>query len=207
MNSKKQHRIVKSILNMGLFFALILTVAGCSQSIDTGETPKVKEVSADYYLEDNARSIKSIEYVLKSEFSSPKKKYNQIVQNPANITKVDGQRVLKAWNGSELYNYVEDLYQPYFTTVGFEKFFANTAFSYTLQSSNIHIKVDNISVKRSKNYNKSYNFVVNVKYKKGKNPEKYYQVKGVAKLPQDGKIEEITYSDDGGLLENIKKNS
>lgn len=192
---------------MSLFFVLILTIAGCSQSNNAGDQPKVKEVNEDYYVEENAKSIKSIEYVLKTEFSSPKKKYNQIVQNPANIAKIDGQRVLKAWNGSELYNYVENLYQPYFTTVGFEKFFSTSAFSYTLQSSDVHIKVDHVSVKRSKDYKKNYDFVVHVKYKKGENPEKLYQIKGVAVLPEEGKIEKITYSDDGGLLENIKKNS
>ncbi len=117
MNNKKQSKILKTFLTMSLFFVLILTVAGCSQSNNAGDQPKVKEVNEDYYVEENAKSIKSIEYVLKTEFSSPKKKYNQIVQNPANIAKIDGQRVLKAWNGSELYNYVEDLYQPYFTTV------------------------------------------------------------------------------------------
>ncbi|MFJ8260623.1 hypothetical protein ACIQ4I_01495 [Rummeliibacillus sp. NPDC094406] len=164
-------------------------------------------MKVDYNVEADNKSVKSIAHVLKSEFTSPKQKYNEILKDPNNIMKINGQKVLKASNGSELHQYIEDLYQPYFTNSGFEKFFVASAFSYTLHSKEIQIKVDNISIKKNKNYKDDYDFVVNVKYRKTGDSEKNYKVKGLATIPENGKIENITYVDDGGLLKKIKKNT
>ena len=194
----------RNIIRCSFLLIFLLTIVGCSQIEQSGEETTVK---VEYNVEADNKSVKSIAHVLKSEFTSPKQKYNEILKDPNNIMKINGQKVLKASNGSELYQYIEDLYQPYFTNSGFEKFFVASAFSYTLHSKEIQIKVDNISIKKNKNYKDDYDFVVNVKYKKAGDSEKNYKVKGLATIPEDGKIENIKYVDDGGLLKKIKKNT
>ncbi|WP_102691922.1 hypothetical protein [Rummeliibacillus pycnus] len=187
-----------------ILLIVIFSTVGCSQSVHSGQETTVK---VEYNEDGDNKSIQSIAHVLKTEFTSPKQKYNDILKNPNNILKINGKKVLKASSGSELYQYIEDLYQPYFTNNGFEKFFVGSAFSYTLQSKDIQIKVDNISIKKNKDDQKNYDFVVNVKYKKVGGPEKKYKIKGLATLPEEGKIADITYLDDSGLKEKIEKNS
>ena len=199
MKNKFRYKISCMIL---LIF--VLTIAGCSQSVHSGQERTVK---VEYNEDGDNKSIQSIAHVLKTEFTSPKQKYNEIIKNPNNLLKINGKRVLKASSGSELYQYIEGLYQSNFTNQGFEKFFLESAFSYTLQSKDIQIKVDKISIKKNKNNQKHYNFVLNVKYKKAGGPEKNYKIKGLATLPKEGKIADITYLDDSGLKEKIIKNS
>ena len=195
---------------IGILFSILLVATGCSQNKEMVSDQKVQADSVIVEKNDkiiDKKSVQSIEEVLKSEFTSPKQKYNKIIQNPKNLTNVDGKTVVKASSGSELYEYVEDLYQPYFTQSGFEKFFISSAFNYTLQSKDIHIKVDDIKIKKNKNDDEDFDFVVKVKYKEDGNTEKKYNIKGVATLPESGKISEIKYFDDGGLMDNIRKNS
>ncbi|MGG0655774.1 hypothetical protein [Rummeliibacillus pycnus] len=200
----KEQSITKSLMTIGVFFLLLLTLVGCSQSEQSGDETTVK---VEYNVEGDNKSINSITHVLKSEFTSPKQKYNEILKNPQNLINMDGKKVLNASNGSELYQYIEELYQPYFTNTGFDKFFVGSAFSYTMHSKDVQIKVANISITKNKDYKDDYDFVVDVKYKKVGSPEKKYQITGLATIPEEGKIGAITYLDDGGLMENIKKNS
>lgn len=211
------NRLLNKLINYNVFFkigilcSILLVGAGCSSQ--NNEMVSNQKVQANSVIVEknekiiDKKSVQSIEEVLKSEFTSPKQKYNKIIQNPKNLTNIDGNIAVKASNGSELYKYVEGLYQPYFTQSGFEKFFMSTAFNYTLQSKDIHIKVDDIAIKKNKDNEEKFNFVVKVKYKKDGNDEKRYNIKGVATLPESGKISEIKYFDDGGLMDKIRKNS
>lgn len=197
------------LLKISIILSILIVVSGCSQNENMGD----QNGQADRVIVEknekiiDKKSVDSIEQVLKSEFTSPKQEYNKIIQNPKNLTLVDGKQVIKASNGSELYNYIESLYQQYFTKTGFEKFFISTAFSYTLQAKDIHIKVDKISIKQNEYDDKAFNFEVKVKYSKDGNDEKNYKIKGVATIPEKGKISKITYLDDGGLKQKIRKSS
>lgn len=209
-NTIKKLFISRSFLYGCILFSLLIVMPGCSQK---EQMVRDQQVQADQVIVEkndtiiDKKSVDSIEHVLTSEFTSPKQKYNKIIQNPKNLTIVDGEKAVKASNGSELYEYVEDLYKPFFTTTGFEKFFVSSAFRYTLQSKDIHIKVDDISIKRNKEHDKDYNFVINIKYQKKGNLDKQYKIKGIATLPEKGKISEIKYLDDEGLMKHIRKNS
>lgn len=166
-----------------------------------------EQVKVEFNDTGEQKSVANIKHVLQTEFTSPKQAYNEIIQDPQNITEINGKKALIASYGSKLYQYVEDLYQPYFTDSGFKRFFVTYAFRYTLHSNDIQINVDNISIKRSQGQEEVYNFVVEVNYKKRGDSEKKYQIKGVASIPENGKIEKISYVNDGGLLTKIQKNS
>lgn len=206
----KKYCFSNVFLKIGIILSILIVASGCSQNeknIDDlkGQADRVIVEKNEKIID--KKSIDSIEQVLKSEFTSPKQKYTKIIQNPKNLTYVDGKKVVKASNGSELYNYVEGLYQPYFTKAGFENFFVSNAFSYTLQANDIHIKVDNISIKQNEYDDTDFNFEVKVKYSKEGDGVKNYKIKGVATIPEKGKISKITYLDDGGLMQTIRKNS
>ncbi len=195
------------LMGMCLGIAIVGSIAaGCSSA----KLIEGKKVQAGVMVEENEnivdKNVQSIKHVLKTEFTSPKQEYNKILHNPENFTIIEGKKILKASYGSELHNYVEGLYKPYFTKTGFSSFFVTSAFNYTLKSKDIKINVKDMEIEKTdKNHN--YHFVVSVNYKKGDHATKKYQIKGIATLPEEGKIAQITYKDDGGLLKNIKKNS
>ena len=196
----KKFFVLKGFVGLSILIFVLLIGTGCSQS---DQLVKDQLVQADKVIvEENdkiidQKSVDSIEHVLTSEFTSPKLKYNKIIQNTKNFTIVGGEKVVKASSGSELYKYIEGLYKSSFTEAGFEKFFISSAFKYTLQSKDVHIKVDE----------QGYDFIVKVKYQKNGGTEKDYNIKGIVTLPEKGKISEITYLDDGGLMQKIKNNS
>ncbi|WP_146551655.1 hypothetical protein [Rummeliibacillus sp. SL167] len=206
----KKFFVLKSFVGLSILIFVLLIGTGCSQS---DQLVKDQLVQADKVIvEENdkiidQKSVDSIEHVLTSEFTSPKLKYNKIIQNSKNFTIVGGEKVVKASSGSELYKYIEGLYKSSFTEAGFEKFFISSAFKYTLQSKDVHIKVNDISIKKNKDDEQGYDFIVKVKYQKNGGTEKDYNIKGIVTLPEKGKISEITYLDDGGLMQKIKNNS
>lgn len=206
----KKFFVLKSFVGLSILIFVLLIGTGCSQS---DRLVKDQLVQADKVIvEENdkiidQKSVDSIEHVLTSEFTSPKLKYNKIIQNTKNFTIVGGEKVVKASSGSELYKYIEGLYKSSFTEAGFEKFFISSAFKYTLQSKDVHIKVNDISIKKNKDDEQGYDFIVKVKYQKNGGTEKDYNIKGIVTLPEKGKISEITYLDDGGLMQKIKNNS
>ena len=95
----KKYFFSNAFLKIGIILSILIVASGCSQKENNigdqkGQADRVIVEKNEKIID--KKSIDSIEQVLKSEFTSPKQKYNKIIQNPKNLTYVDGKKVIKA---------------------------------------------------------------------------------------------------------------
>ncbi|WP_079529260.1 hypothetical protein [Halobacillus hunanensis] len=191
MNESNVSRIFKAFLLSGIF----LLIVGCSSS-DTSKTTPQDE------------NITTIETVLEHQFTGPDQKLIELLDDPNNQTIIgkEGDNGSSETKPTELDLYLEETYKSYFTEDMYDKFIGSYALGYHTAAYNngYQLEVKNIDIKQNDTTENAYDFTVNVQYQKENSQEMTFEVTGRAHIYEEGKISNIDFSDDDGLLEALK---
>ncbi|UOR14156.1 hypothetical protein [Halobacillus amylolyticus] len=191
MNESNVSRIFKAFLLSGIF----LLIVGCSSS-DTSKTTSQDE------------NITTIETVLEHQFTGPDQKLIELLDDPNNQTIIgkEGDNGSSETKPTELDLYLEETYKSYFTEDMYDKFIGSYALGYHTAAYNngYQLEVKNIDIKQNDTTENAYDFTVNVQYQKENSQEMTFEVTGRAHIYEEGKISNIDFSDDDGLLEALK---
>ena len=191
----------KKIARLFLMSAILscIHLAGCSQENQEGEQEKKSDI------EDI--NINTLQEVLKHELTGPDQEYVSLLEDAGFLSEGLSDEEIEAVNAhsEELSVYVLDIYEPYFTQNGLEKFIkTNPAYKYHLPTTTEYqMSIADIEVKQSANENakNQYSFTAQVLFKTTKE-ESNYKIIGKAIFSEDGKIGDIQFTDTDQLLEN-----
>lgn len=193
---KEERRIVmipttfrKSTANkFAMFLVLVLTcllIAGCTEE-KQGEQSEEPNSSVE-------TNIKTVEDVLKEEFTGPNKEYKEIAEK-------DGQEKF-----DEMNSYLKSKYEPYFTEPALESFInSGGAHIYQFQNDDYQMSVENIEVKQSdkENGDNIYRFTLQVALESPEEDKTLYDMSGEAIFSEEGKIGRLQIVDKDQQLSN-----
>ncbi|MFA9557601.1 hypothetical protein ACERII_09875 [Evansella sp. AB-rgal1] len=153
-------------------------------------------------------NISTIRTVLQEQFTGPDKNIVELLTAEENITSIgrDNEDDTEEQDSSPYLDaYLAEKYKPFFTESAYDTYIATHGVDYhwladvndyTLIASGFDI---------SETIENTYDFTVDVIYKKKGNEHKNALVTGRANMNEDGKISFIQFLDDDGLLEALQK--
>ncbi len=190
MNERNVFRLLKTFLLSGIF----LLIVGCSSSDASKNKPQDENIT-------------TIETVLEHQFTGPDQELIKLLENPNNQTIIgkEGGNGASEAKQTELDLYLEETYKSYFTEDMYNEFIGTYALGYHTAAYNngYQLEVRNIDIKQNDTTENAYDFTVNVQYQKENNKKMSSEVTGRAHIYEEGKISNIDFSDDDGLLEAL----
>ncbi|MDG5472101.1 hypothetical protein P6709_10085 [Jeotgalibacillus sp. ET6] len=213
-----------------IFILACLLIFGCSKGesnvSSNAASPPVSDEKAETQADANEvkasqeKNIASIRAVLETELTVPNESYLQVQQNLSNkydeIYATDSEETVYTADPTEgtpereaYTEFLKQTYEPYFTENGFD--FYTSAFALTFHHLGGHpepdyeIRIQNLKVEKSNNPRAPlvYNFTVLIDYIPKKGEPKQFTMTGNAICPEEGKIGELNFRDDGGLQQYI----
>lgn len=181
----------KSVFYMLFVFTCLILVVGCTQETQGSQLKK------SYGSKE--KNIKTVETVLKLEFTGPDKVFRQLAEK-------EGQEKFK-----EMYSYLSSKYDPYFTEPALESFIAEGAHLYqfiNINNKNYQMSIEEVKVKQNdgESGKNIYRFTAHVALESPNEKKTLYEVTGEAIFSEEGKIGRYQIMDKDQQLSNKLNN-
>lgn len=172
---------IKKIYLLAIFACLV--IAGCTQ--------ENRSVEPEELMESEDINIKTVETILKQEFTGPDEEYTRLWEQ-------DGQEKF-----AEMASLVARKYEPYFTENGLDNFL-HFAHFYHFPDADYQMSIEWMEVKQSDNKNASnqYHFTVQVAIETPNGEKTLYDMTGKAIFSEEGKIGKMHVGERSPLLAN-----
>lgn len=201
----KNNVSMKKTLNTLILIFISLFIVGCSANGKAEENERKSEDVVD-------KNEQAIRAVIEHEFNGPDEKYKTLWKamekgQNADMDSEEYEAFLESPEYQELMSYSEETYSPYFTANGYDNFInATPAFQYIMADQDYELNTSNIEIDQSENGTTLYDFDFQVEYKDENGESEQYNFSGNAIVPEEGKIGKIEYSDEDGLLQELRNN-
>lgn len=197
---------------------VVLLATGCTAedvmktaTIEQSDS-KGQEVRSEEAINSEEINIKTVESVLKLEYTGPDKEFIQLNENIryASANPTEAEVAIEQIDRKKVYSYVRSLYEPYFTESGLDNFITHMG-AYLRHHQNekeVPMSIEEMDVKQSeiKNASNQYHFTAQVALETPREGKLLYEVSGKAIFSEEGKIGRIQYAGDSGMLLGQKLN-
>ena len=195
----------KAIGILFLIFASLLIVGCSADGAEEGNGEEAEET-----VDESEQAIRA---VIEKEFNGPDETYKELwdAAMEAQVSEEyaeDYDAYLESPEHQALVSYSEETYAAYFTENGYDNFInAVPAFMYSTFDHDYELSTSNIEIVQSENGETLYDFTFQVEYTDENGESEQFDFEGKAIAPEEGKIGEIQYMDEGqGLLEKLRNN-
>ncbi|WP_141652160.1 hypothetical protein [Paraliobacillus sp. PM-2] len=154
-----------------------------------------------FLLNQDQNKQEVIEHILNDQFSAADAELIRLLESSENATIIGGSELVAFQEETELENYFEQKYRSYFTEDMYEKYITTYFFTYRVPAyySDIQLKVDDISFKKSNDSDNLYHFTVYVSY----GDKQKAEVTGRARVNDNNKISYFNILQDNDLSKAI----
>lgn len=211
-----------SIKGFPLFWLLtvlvVLLATGCTTEGVAKPAPtdqshsKGQKVTSEEASNSEKINIKTVEAVLKHEYTGPDKEFIQLNENIryASANPTEAEVAIEQIDREKVYSYVRSVYEPYFTESGLDDFMRNMG-AYLRHHQNakeVPMSIEEMDVKQSeiKTASNQYHFTAQVALETPREGKLIYEISGKAIFSEEGKIGKIQYAADSNMLLGEKLN-